>query len=41
MSESSPPVTLTQVQDYQFDIAFGTPGPARTLREKSPFVLPR
>lgn len=36
MSEPSPPVTLTQVQDYQFDIAFGTPGPALRADEPPP-----
>ncbi|EWS55470.1 MULTISPECIES: OsmC family protein [unclassified Methylibium] len=36
MSESTPSVCLTQVQDYQFDVGFGTPGPALRADEPPP-----
>ena len=36
MSESTQSVSLTQVQDYQFDIGFGTPGPELRADEPPP-----
>lgn len=36
MSETTHSVSLTQVQDYQFDVRFGTPGPALRADEPPP-----
>ena len=36
MSESTQSAGLTQVQDYQFEIGFGTPGPALLADEPPP-----
>ena len=36
MTESTQTVRLTQVQDYQFDVDFGTPGPALRADEPEP-----
>ena len=36
MSQDLQTVSLTQVQDYQFDVDFGTPGPALRADEPAP-----
>lgn len=36
MSESTQSVSLSQVQDYQFEVGFGTPGPALLADEPPP-----
>jgi uncharacterized OsmC-like protein len=36
MTEATASVRLTQVQDYQFDMDFGTPGPAIRADEPAP-----
>jgi uncharacterized OsmC-like protein len=36
MTEAAASVRMTQVQDYQFDMDFGTPGPAMRADEPAP-----